>query len=55
MIIPKTKIDAFTLDKSNSHHDLIDLDDEEDEEDEAGPSGAGPSGTDMRLRGSFLL
>lgn len=45
MIIPKTKIDRFTLEKSKSHLHSIDLIDEDDEEDDGEPSGAGPSGS----------
>ncbi|KAJ8633118.1 hypothetical protein MRB53_026454 [Persea americana] len=43
IIIPKSKIDRFTLEKSKSHITSIKLDDD-GEGDTAGPSGASPSG-----------
>ena len=42
IIIPKQKIDRFTLEKSKSHITAVELDDS-DEGDTAGPSRAGPS------------
>ena len=42
IIIPKSKIDRFTLEKSRSHITSVELDDGEG--DTAGPSGVGPSG-----------
>ncbi|KAJ8646363.1 hypothetical protein MRB53_008111 [Persea americana] len=42
IIIPKQKIDRFTLEKSKSHITAVKLDDS-GEGDTAGPSGAGPS------------
>ncbi|KAJ8633024.1 hypothetical protein MRB53_026360 [Persea americana] len=43
IIIPKQKIDHFTLDKSKSHITSVELGDD-DEGDTTGPSGTGPSG-----------
>ena len=43
IIIPKSKIDRFTLEKSRSHITSIELDDD-GEGDTTGPSRAGPSG-----------
>ncbi|KAJ8630132.1 hypothetical protein MRB53_023455 [Persea americana] len=43
IIIPKLKIDRFSLEKSKSHITAVELDDD-GEGDTAGPSGVGPSG-----------
>ncbi|KAJ8620245.1 hypothetical protein MRB53_028774 [Persea americana] len=43
IIIPKSKIDRFTLEKSRSHITAVELDDD-GEGDTTGPSGVGPSG-----------
>ncbi|KAJ8618066.1 hypothetical protein MRB53_014252 [Persea americana] len=43
IIIPKSKIDCFNLEKSKSHITAVELDDD-GEGDTAGPSGVGPSG-----------
>ncbi|KAJ8623843.1 hypothetical protein MRB53_032373 [Persea americana] len=43
IIIPKSKIDRFTLEKSKSHITSVELDDD-GEGDTAGPFGVGPSG-----------
>lgn len=58
VIILKTKIDHFTLEKSKSHLHVIDLDDEDNEEEKGEPSGAGPSrfapsGADHDIGGEF--
>ncbi|XXG84673.1 hypothetical protein AAC387_Pa10g2139 [Persea americana] len=54
VIIPKQKIDHFTLEKSKSYLPSIELDDD-DEGDIAGPSGAAPSEVGPFVAGTLYI